>query len=179
MSSTEPTSDTGRSKIAWGAAIALYAACWFLPILDNSVGYDGARVAHQEFWKLLTEGRAIDSIGVIFQIIFFSIGWLVNELFLIGLVVFRARPRLSVRLFAFSLGIMLSWQLALPGSFPLLVGYWFWVAAGVIALSLSAVRVADEFGRKPGTALTEPVSLVLLLFPIANAAVAGMMGVLK
>jgi hypothetical protein len=57
------TKETTGAKLAWAAALALYAACWVLPILEDAIGLDGARFAHEEFWKLLTEGRSIDSLG--------------------------------------------------------------------------------------------------------------------
>ncbi|MDH3474842.1 MAG: hypothetical protein OEM59_14250 [Rhodospirillales bacterium] len=159
-------------RLAWAAALALYAACWVLPILEDAIGFDGARFAHEEFWRLLTEGRPIDSVGDVFVVVFFAIGWLANELFLLGVATLLKWPRAAVRCLAFSLGIMVSWQIAFVEEFPLLIGYWFWVAAGAIMLWLAAARLAGQAGRGLGAVLAEPLTLALLLVPALNAAAA-------
>ncbi len=159
-----------KEKLAWAAALALYGSCWLLPILDDAIGYGGAKLAHTQFWALITEGRAIDGAVDVFAVIFLGIGWLANELFVLGLATCRRWPRAAVRLFAFSLGIMLSWQIGLYNEFPFLVGYWFWVAAGAVALGLAAHRLARTTRRGVGAALAEPVTLALLLAPVLNAA---------
>jgi hypothetical protein len=159
-------------KLAWAAALALYAACWVLPILKEAIGFDGARFAHEEFWRLLTEGRAIKSAGDVFAVVFFAVGWLANELFLLGLATLSKWPRVAVRCLAFSLSIMISWQIAFVEEFPLLIGYWFWVAAGAIMLWLAADRAARETRRGLGAVLAEPVTLALLLAPTLNAVMA-------
>jgi hypothetical protein len=104
------TKETTGAKLAWAAALALYAACWVLPILEDAIGLDGARFAHEEFWKLLTEGRSIDSLGDVFVAVFIAVGWLANELFLLGVVTLSRWPRVAVRSLAFSLSIMISWH---------------------------------------------------------------------
>ncbi len=156
----------------WFLALVLYGACWVLPILEDAIGFDGARVAHEEFWTLVTEGRSIDSIAEVFWVVFFAIGWLANELFLLGLATLQKWPRLAVRSFAFSLGIMISWQIAVWRDFPLLIGYWFWVGAGAIALWLAASRFAREKRLGVGAAIAEPTTLALLLVPILNVVIA-------
>jgi hypothetical protein len=135
---------TGAQKFAWLVSMALYALCWVLPILDEYIGYEGARLAHREFWKFLAEGRSVDTFSALFEIIFISVGWLANELYLLGLVAFLFQRRIAVRLFALALGIMISWHLAFLDEFPLLVGYWFWVLAGGIAFYLAALRRAED-----------------------------------
>ena len=158
-----------KEKLAWAAVLALYGSCWFLPIFDDAVGYAGAELAHTQFWELITEGRAIAGAGDVFAVIFVAIGWLANEVFVLGLAACRRWPRAAVRLFAFALGIMLSWQVAFPEEFPLLIGYWFWVAAGTVALGLAAGRLAHATRRGMGAALAEPATLALLLAPVLNA----------
>ena len=161
-----------KEKLAWAAALALYGSCWFLPILEDAIGYDGAELAHTQFWELITEGHPIDGAGDVFAVIFFAIGWLANELFVLGLATCRRWPRAAVRSFAFSLGVMVSWQVALPEEFPFLIGYWFWVAAGAVALGLAAGRLAHRTRRGVGAALADPLTLALLLAPVLNAALA-------
>ncbi len=161
----------------WFLALVLYGACWVLPILDKGkagfyIGFDGARLAHEEFWTLVTGGRSIDSIVEVFGVVFTAIGWLANELFLLGLATLLKWPRLAVRSFAFSLGIMVSWQVAFWRDFPLLIGYWFWVGAGAIALWLAASRFAREKRRGVGAVIAEPTTLALLLVPILNVVIA-------
>jgi hypothetical protein len=73
------TKETTGAKLAWAAALALYAACWVLPILEDAIGLDGARFAHEEFWKLLTEGRSIDSLGDVFVAVFIARGRLAGQ----------------------------------------------------------------------------------------------------
>ena len=137
--------------------------------MDDYVGYEGARLAHKEFWKLLTEGHSIDAFGAIFEMIFISVGWLANELYLIGLVAFLFQRRIAVRLFALAFSIMISWHLAFLDEFPLLIGYWFWVLAGGIAFYLAASRRAEDIGVPAVKIIMEPVTLALLLFPVLNA----------
>ena len=160
------------AKLAWAAALALYGACWLLPIGPDIVGFDGARFAHEEAWKLITEGRAIVTVGDVLGAAFTAIGWLANELFVLGVALLPRRPRFAVRSLAFGLGIMVSWQVAFADEFPLLVGYWFWVAAGAIVLWLAAVRLGRETGRGRGAVLSDPAALALLIVPILNAAIA-------
>ncbi len=155
----------------WFLALVLYGACWVLPILDKKIGFDGARFAHEAFWELVTEGRSIDSIAQVFGVVFTAIGWLANELFLLGLATLLKWRRLAVRSFAFSLGIMISWQVAYLGDFPFLIGYWFWVGAGAIALWLAASRLAREKRCGVGAVIAEPTALALLLVPILNAVI--------
>ena len=149
------------ADLAWAVALVLYAACWVLPIFEELIGFHGALIAHEGFWKLITEQKSIDSVSDVFEAIFFAVGWLANELFLLGLVTLRKWPRVSVSLFAFSLGIMISWQIAYPPTIPLLIGYWFWVAAGSIALWLAASRLARETTRGVGRVLARPMPIVL------------------
>lgn len=170
--------------LAWAVALLLYGACWVLPILVKGktgfyIGFDGARVAHEEFWTLAAKGRSIDSIAEVFGVAFIAIGWLANELFLLGLATVRRRPRLAVRSLAFSLGIMVSWQIAFLDNFPLLMGYWFWVGAGAIALWLAASHLADGKERGVGAVIAEPATLALLLVPILNAAIGVPLGAFK
>jgi hypothetical protein len=158
------------------AALALYASCWFLPIIDGHVGFDGARLAHSEFWRLLTGDYTVDSPFKIFEIIFISFGWLANELFVLGIIIFRMKPVLAVRCIAFSLGIMISWQFAMLGEFPLLIGYWFWVVSGGMMLYFAASRLSHETGRTIKAIIVEPVTLLLLVFPVANVAIGVITG---
>jgi hypothetical protein len=156
--------------------MVLYAACWVLPILNDGTGFDGARIAHVLIWRLLTEGRSVGSAGDAFVVIFIAIGWLANELFVLGAVTLSRWPRGAVRLFALSLGIMISWQIAFAEEFPLLVGYWSWVAAGAIMLWLAAERAVLETGRGLGPIFAEPITLALLLGPNLNAALVVALG---
>ena len=173
MGAAEEATARRDVKLAWTLAFVLYGFCWLLPIIHykDAVGFDGARVAHEEFWELITEGRSIDAVSDVFQVSFFAIGWLANELFVLGVATFLRWPRIALRSFAFSLGIMISWQIAFREEFPLLIGYWFWVAAGAITLELAATRVARETRHGVGTVLAEPTTLALLLVPILNAAI--------
>ncbi len=171
MGVTEAATARWGVKLAWAAALVLYGSCWLLPITGDSIGFDGARFAHEEFWELITQGPSIDSVGGVFGVIFFAIGWLANEVFVLGVVTYLRWPRIAVRSFAFSLGIMISWQIAFLDEFPLLVGYWFWVAAGAIMLWLAATRLAREKRRGVGAVLAEAMAMVLLLVPILNAAI--------
>lgn len=181
---TEQTAtERKHEKLAWAATLALYVSCWMLPILNNHIGVDGARIAHEEFWNLFTKDHPLDTTAEFFQIVFIAVGWLANELFVLGVVVVRKWPRLAMRAFAFSLGIMISWQIAfIPEEFPLLIGYWFWVAAGAMALWLAASRLARETGSRSGGVgsgggvLAEPITLALLFLPNLNAILALALG---
>lgn len=165
---------SGRDvNLAWLVVAALYVSCWFLPIVLNEIGYYGAELAHKEFWRLLSGEIAIDNLGDFFEAFFISIGWLANELFVAGVVALWKWPHIAVRLFAFSLGIMISWQFAFPKDFPFLVGYWFWVVAGGMALWLAAARLADARQTNIGAILTDRITLALLLLPVLNAAIVG------
>ena len=190
-----------RVKLGWAVALLLYGACWVLPIIGDGshgryeagfpcsalpistvthgphIGYDGACLAHELFWGLITEGRdPIGSVTDVLYVLFVSIGWLANELFVLGLVAALLKwPRAAVLAFAGSLGIMISWQLAFLEDFPLLVGYWSWVGAGALALWLAAARLAQETRRGTGAVLAEPATLAVFLVPVLNAAAAAAM----
>ncbi len=99
-------------------------------------------------------------------------GCLATELFLLGLATLLKWARLGVRSFAFSLGMMISWQVLAWRHFPLLIGYWFWVGAGAIAPWLAASRLAGEKRRGVGPVIAEPTTLALLFVPIPNAVIA-------
>ncbi len=182
MGVTKETTVRRDVKLAWALALVLYGFCWLLPIMSQYestkpyVGFDGARVAHEEFWNLITKGRSIDSASDVVEVIFFAIGWLSNELFVLGAATFLRRPRIALRSFAFSLGIMISWQIGFWKEFPLLIGYWYWVAAGAIALWLAATRMARETRHGVGAVLAEPTTLALLLVPILNAVLLKILG---
>ena len=75
-----------------------------------------------------------------------------------------------MRFLAFSLGIMVSWQVFCAGEFPLLIGYELWVAAGLIVLWLSAGRLAYQTKSSVLGVITNKVTLSFILFPILNAA---------
>lgn len=164
----------GYIKLLWISALVLYAICWVLPILDGGketyIGYDGTELAHTEFWKLVTGARD-DRVSII-GAIFISLGWLPNELFLLGLLAAWQWPQSAHRIFAVSLGIMLSWQILFHENFPLLIGYWCWIASAVIALSLSVTAEARRTGRSHAQILADPVALIGFGVPIVNA-VAG------
>lgn len=157
-----------------GVALGLFIMCWWLPVLETQqgeilIGFDGAQLAHQEFWKLITEGRTVNSVADIIAIVFLSIGWLANELFLLSLVVLRKWPRVAVRFFAFTLGVMVSWQIAFLEEFPLGIGYWAWVASGAIMLGVATGR-AKQGTESPRTGfLGEPITVGLLIIPLLNA----------
>ncbi len=171
---------TNPVKLAWAVAIVLFAACWFLPIIEAGgkrnilLGYEGARFAHEKFWELLSGGS--DTPKGLFGIAFVAIGWLANEMFIAGLLAVAKWPRAGLRIFALALGIMLSWQVGFYENFPLLVGYWAWCAAGAIALGLAAHRLGHLSGRSAGAALADPVALALLIVPVLNAALGVMTG---
>lgn len=174
-SATKPFNNS--TWVVGAVALGLYVACWVLPIMDEGgkgvlIGIDGARFAHQAFWDLITGGKTVDSVGEVFGVIFSTIGWLANELFVLGVAVFWNWPRLAVRSFAFSLGIMISWQIVFFEEFPLYIGFWAWVAAGAIVLGLAASRLARQTRRTVGNVLVEPMTVALLFLPILNAAVA-------
>jgi hypothetical protein len=155
----------------WAVALALYAACWFLPIIGRYVGYQGAREAHIMFIGLFQNPPPIvDQPVKLFETVFHAIGWMANELFVLGIVTVWKWPRFAVRSLAFSLGIMIAWQVGFAGAFPLLIGYWLWVAAGTITLWLSAERFARQKESVVLSVFTDKVTLALLLFPIVNAA---------
>ena len=175
---------TNPVKLAWTAAIVLFAACWFLPIIEGSgkkeyfLGFEGARFAHEKFWALISGGS--DTPKGVAGMLFVAIGWPANELFIAGLLTVAKWPRASLRIFAAALGIMVSWQVGFHENFPLRIGYWAWVAAGVIALMLAAHRQGQSTrqvpGRSAGAALADPVALTLLTIPLLNAALAVMTG---
>lgn len=162
--------------ILWIVTLLLYAACWFLPIIvegdERFLGYQGARFAHSSAWELIAQGETIESAGDVLAVLFRSIGWLANELFLLALLVLRTRPAAAVRLLAAALGIMLAWQLVFIENFPLLVGYWAWVAAGALALWLAAARLAESGARSVGALLSERPTIALFAAPIAIVALA-------
>jgi hypothetical protein len=176
MNVTENNSFWKSKNVFLAVAIALYASCWFLPIIKGHVGFDGARLAHEEFWRLLTGEYTVDSPFKIFEIIFISFGWLANELFVLGIIMLRMRPVFAVRCIAFSLGIMISWQLSMLDKFPLLIGYWFWVVSGAIMLYYAASRLSHVSGRTIKAIIVEPVTLILLVFPVADVAVGVITG---
>ena len=171
---------SGRDvNLAWLVVGVLYASCWFLPIQGNDIGFDGAEFAHKEFWKLLTEGPGIDTLGDVFGAVFISIGWLANELFVLGLVTLWKWPHLAVRLFALSLGIMISWQIVFLKEFPLLVGYWFWIASGTAALGLAAARLTDSAQTNIRAVPGGRITLALFLAPALNAAIVAGLGLFE
>jgi hypothetical protein len=155
----------------WAVALALYAACWFLPIIDSDVGYQGAGLAHIMFVSLFENPPPIvDQPVTLFATVFYAIGWMANELFVLGIVTVWKWPRFAVRSLAFSLGIMIAWQIGFAAAFPLLIGYWLWVAAGTITLWLSAERLARQKESVVLSVFKDKVTLALLLVPIVNAA---------
>ncbi len=83
---------------------------------------------------------------------------------------------MPVRIFAATLGIMVSWQVGFYENFPLLIGYWAWVAAGAIALGLTAERRDRLSEQSTGAVLADPVALTGFLVPLLNAALAVMTG---
>jgi len=160
-----------RSALMWAVALTFYAACWFLPIIDSDVGYDGAALAHLLFLDLFEDfASRFEEPADLFGVVFYATGWMGNELFVLGVFTVRKWPRFAVRSLAFSLGIMISWQTLYAGAFPFLIGYWLWVAAGVMVLWLSAERLARQTESSVLSVLTDKVALALLLFPIFNAA---------
>lgn len=171
MTLTELTATRTGERMAWFVVLALYGACWFLPILRDAVGFNGAHFAHASFWELVSGKTAIDSGNDILRALFITVGWPANELFVIGVAMVVKRSRLSVRLLAFAFGIMISWQVAFVDAFPLAIGYWSWVAAGGLALWLAAARLA----RKPRGAarvfFADRPALALLLAPNLIAAI--------
>ena len=68
-------------------------------------------------------------------------------------------------MFAFSLGILISWQIVFWKGFPFEIGYWFWVMSFAIALWLAATNMARETIRGAVINLAKPIPLALLLFP--------------
>lgn len=177
MGVTEKISAMWSLKMAWAVALVLYGSCWFLPVVDfmgKISVFEGTRIAHEGFWNLMTEGHSIGSLADVFTFFFFSIGWLGNELFVLGIVAVLLKwPRAALRAFACSLSIMISWQIVFWDRFPFLIGYWFWVTAGAIALWLAATRFARETERRAGAVLAEPITLAVIFVPILNAAITG------
>ena len=169
-------SNQHRITVTWAAALTLYAACWFLPILEQSsgrfVGYEGAKIAHLMFVELVEKIFASKPRGLpnVFFVVFATIGWMANELFVLGVCTVWIWPGIAIRFLAFSLGIMVSWQVYYAGEFPLLIGYWLWVAAGLIVLWLSAGRLAYRTKSSVLDVITNKITLSFLLFPILNAA---------
>jgi len=167
---------SNKHRIApmWAVALTLYAACWFLPIIESdrgAIGYHGAKFAHTLFLEQFGSFAAkLKGPADLFGTVFISIGWLANELFVLGVATVWKWPRFAVRFLAFSLGIMISWQVAFLDEFPLFIGYWLWIAAGVIALWLCAERLARQPKSSVVSVLADKVTLSLLLFPILNAA---------
>jgi hypothetical protein len=164
-----------RIALMWAVALVFYVACWFLPIVNSdepSIGYDGAVYAHEEFLRLIENfPPRFDNPDDLFGAIFQAIGWMANELFVLGLITLWRWPKFAVRSLALSLGIMISWQVRNPNFFPLLIGYWLWVAAGAIVLWLSAERLVLKGESSVFEVLTERVNLSLMLFPIVNSAI--------
>ncbi len=164
----------------WAVALALYAACWFLPIIGRDVGYQGAGQAHIMFIGLFENPPPIvDHPATLFLTVFYAIGWMANELFVLGIVTVWKWPRFAVRSLAFSLGIMIAWQVGFAAAFPLLIGYWLWVASGAITLWLSAERLALQKECVILSVFTDKVTLALLLFPIVNAAAGVTLNAMK
>ena len=164
----------------WAVALALYSACWFLPIIGRDVGYQGAGQAHIMFIGLFENPPPIvDHPATLFLTVFYAIGWMANELFVLGIVTVWKWPRFAVRSLAFSLGIMIAWQVGFAAAFPLLIGYWLWVASGAITLWLSAERLALQKECVILSVFTDKVTLALLLFPIVNAAAGVTLNAMK
>lgn len=173
-------SNQRRIALMWVVALTFYAACWFLPIMDSHVGYQGALIAHVIALRLFEDvASRFEEPVALFGVVFYAIGWMANELFVLGVVTVPKWPRFAVRSLAFSLGIMISWQALYAGAFPLLIGYWLWVAAGVMVLWLSAERLARQMESSVLSVLTDKVALALLLFPILNAAASATLGPIK
>jgi len=154
-----------RPGLQWTVILVLYAACWVLPIFKQHIGFDGARLAHEEFWRLLSGERELASLKGIVTSAFIAVGWSANEAFIVGLAAYRSRPDVALRAFALAFGVMVSWQVAMFGEFPLRIGYWAWVIAGFLALGVAARCVARDRGSSPRQALRDPVVLLLLVVP--------------
>jgi len=156
-------------KIGWTVALALFAACWFLPVLADGgriyIGYDGAKLAHVSFWRLITGGKN----DQLFEMSFIAIGWTANESFLAGLFALRRWPRAAQRLFFFAVGVMISWQILFFKEFPLLIGYWMWVGAGLLGCWLTTNRIAQNSDRAVTAELMDRLALFLFAVPILNA----------
>ncbi len=167
MGVTEEAAAQRFDKAAWAVALAaalvLNVSGWFLPIVGGNNGLQGARFVHEVSWKLITEGRSIDSASDVLGVIFFAIGWSFHEFFVLGIAILLWRPRVAVRLFAFSLGILISWQIVFWKGFPFEIGYWFWVMSFAIALWLAATNMARETIRGAVINLAKPIPLALLL----------------
>ncbi len=121
----------------------------------------------------------VDHPATLFLTVFYAIGWMANELFVLGIVTVWKWPRFAVRSLAFSLGIMIAWQVGFAAAFPLLIGYWLWVASGAITLWLSAERLALQKESVVLSVFTDKVTLALLLFPIVNAAAGVALNAMK
>ena len=171
-------SNQRRISLMWTVALMLYVSCWFLPIYQDLLGYHGARLAHERFLELFVD-FAFERPADLFVAVSFVIGWMANELFILGIITVWKWPRIAVPSLAFSLGVMASWQVMVAGAFPLLIGYWLWVAAGVITLWLSAERLARQKGSGVLSVLVEKMTLSLLAFPIVNAAASVALDVMK
>ena len=170
MGMTEEATAQRFDKAAWAVALAaalvLNVSGWFLPIAAGERnGLDGALLVHEWGWNLVERGLSIDSAGDVFAVIFIAIGWPFHELFVLGIAILLWRPRVAVRLFAFSLGILISWQIVFWGVFPFEIGYWFWVTSFAIALWLAATNMARETIRGAVINLAKPIPLALLLGP--------------
>jgi hypothetical protein len=74
---------------------------------------------------------------------------------------------------------MLSWQIMFHKEFPLLIGYWLWIAAGIIALGLATTARSRATGRPWRTLLSEPIVLLGFFAPIANAVLGVVTGGFK
>jgi hypothetical protein len=157
------------SKLALLSVATFYVACWFLPIFDDKIGFEGAKFAHEEFVKLLTEEDSDPAFNNPFGVFFISIGWLANELFVLGAVLLFRWPRISVQVFGFSLGIMISWQIAFLNEPPLLIGYWMWVISGAGAFYLAADQLANKMQVGVITILKDWFTLAFVLIPVLNA----------
>jgi len=162
-----------NNKYAWILVAVLYASCWLLPIHDDMIGFDGAELAHKEFWRFLTTGVDIETWGDVFEAIFVSIGWMANELFVLAILALWKWPRVAVRVLVFSLGIMISWQLAFPKELPFLIGYWIWIAAVAIALWIVTLRLIEIEQIDLRAVLGDRFSQTLFLTPVLNAVVVG------
>ncbi len=168
MGVTEETTAQRFDKVAWAIALAvalvLNASGWFLPIADEFTGLDGVRWVHEGAWEMIERDHSVDTVGDVLGVIFRAIGWPFQELFILGIAILLWRPRTAVRLFAFSLGILISWQIAIWGNL-FEIGYWFWVMSFAIALWLAATDMARETIRGAVINLAKPIPLALLLGP--------------
>ena len=180
MGVTEEAAAQRFDQAAWmmalAAALALNAAGWFLPIIGGMTGLEGVRWVHEVAWEMIERDHSVDSASDVLGVMFRAIGWPFQELFILGIAILLWRPRIAVRLFAFSLGILISWQILFWESFPFLIGYWFWVMSFATALWLAATNMARETIRGAVTVLAKPATLALLLVPILNAVLIIILG---